>query len=957
MPSGTQQERHVAHVAVRMVLEHVARECGDDAMSRVLTLAGERRPLAVMVEDAEWSSYGQFRRLLDAAGEVLGGHERLARMATADLTGGSMPSSTEMLQLLGSPSALFAEVAQGHNGMMTFLEQGGEQTGPTEWVMRNRMKPGFEPFPEFCSLSLGLNPMTPRLFGYDDVVVTEETCENRGDEWCSYRIRWEENDEATRQRLALEQRVTLLERRMEMFQETVADLVLADDLGTALDRVVRAASRAVRAQGFIVSIEPSPGQSRRVYSNGLAHLEAERIVALLVAGEPCDAVGDVVEIASSRRHYGLLIAYDPDGIMLDDTAVMQAYARLAATALDSATAMEETRREAARARALLTLAGALTDIADTDTMAMSLARATLDVIGADRAFVTFADWDANVARIVACHGFDAAFEAEATGAAMPLADPLPEVIQYIDSAGAAQYSDRLSRGTGALAHVVVPITVSGKVEGWLTASVTSDPQRLAPNAELEARLNGLAAQASTALRNTRLVEQIRHQALHDALTDLPNRALILDRAEQMLARAERNRTPVAALFVDLDGFKEVNDTLGHAAGDQLLRAVANRLATTIRGSDTLARLGGDEFVVLVDSASFDTGPRLVAERLLDVLADPFVLEGREDTPLTVTASIGIATATPGSTAGDLLRNADVALYNAKAAGKNCSIMFAPEMQTALRDRVDLEHDLRGALAADQFFLVYQPTFDLHTGEVGGVEALLRWRHPTRGVLLPDAFLPILEDTGLISPVGRWVLAAACAQTAAWHAAGHPIEVSVNVSARQLDTDRLLDDVRDALATSGLDAGSLILEITETAIMRDTDASVRRLTALKALGVRLAIDDFGTGYSSLAYLRQFPVDTLKIDGSFIRSIADSPDARTLIHTLVHLGKSLGLTTLAEGIEDTAQLDHLRVEDCDAGQGFLFARPLSPTDLLAFLANAANRAEVPARRPALEATSPL
>ncbi len=316
-----------------------------------------------------------------------------------------------------------------------------------------------------------------------------------------------------------------------------------------------------------------------------------------------------------------------------------------------------------------------------------------------------------------------------------------------------------------------------------------------------------------------------------------------------------------------------------------------------------------------------------------------MLDGREDTPIRVTASIGIATATVGATAGDLLRNADVALYKAKAAGKNRSIIFAPEMQTALRDRVELEKDLAAPSPPTSSSSSTSRSSTCAPAASAGVEALLRWRHPTRGVLLPDRSSRSSRTPAPSSPVGRWVLATACAQTAAWHAAGHRIEVSVNVSARQLDTDRLLDDVGDALAPAGSTPASLILEITETAIMRDTEATVRRLTALKALGVRLAIDDFGTGYSSLAYLRQFPVDTLKIDGSFIRSVADSPDARTLVHTLVQLGKSLGLATLAEGIEDAAQLHCLRVEDCDAGQGFLFARPLSPTDLEAFLADGA------------------
>ena len=406
---------------------------------------------------------------------------------------------------------------------------------------------------------------------------------------------------------------------------------------------------------------------------------------------------------------------------------------------------------------------------------------------------------------------------------------------------------------------------------------------------------------------------------------------MVDRAEQLLSRARRDRQPVTALFLDLDGFKEINDTLGHAAGDQLLRAVAGRLSATIRESDTLARLGGDEFVVLVDGA----GPELVAQRLLDVLRPAFVLEGRERTPLTVTASIGIATASERHTAGDLLRDADVALYQAKAAGKDRSVVFAPAMQAAVRDRLELEMDLRTAVDAHQLRLAYQPIFDLADGRITGVEALLRWDHPERGTIQPDGFVPLLEDTGLIVEVGSWVLEEACRQVAVWRALGHDLDVAVNVSPRQLESDRLVDDVRRALALADLAPAALVVEITESTIMRDTEGGVRRLAALKALGVRLAVDDFGTGYSSLAHLRRFPVDSLKIDRSFISALADSPEAAALVHTLVDLGKALGLVTLAEGIEDDEQHAFLRDEACDRGQGFLVSRPLGPEQLEAFL----------------------
>jgi predicted signal transduction protein with EAL and GGDEF domain len=363
--------------------------------------------------------------------------------------------------------------------------------------------------------------------------------------------------------------------------------------------------------------------------------------------------------------------------------------------------------------------------------------------------------------------------------------------------------------------------------------------------------------------------------------------------------------------------------------------VTQRLLATMRESDTIGRLGGDEFVVLVDGTTMDAGPELVAERLLEVLREPFVLEGVSIGPLTLSASIGIA-AGARSSAGELLRDADTALYEAKGGGKNRYVMFQPEMQTAIQDRLILEMDLRDALGADQFHLVYQPIFNLASGQTTGVEALLRWRHQRQGVLQPDAFVPLLEDSGLIVEVGRWVLAEACKQGARWDALGHQLDVSVNVSARQLETDQIVEDVVSILADTAFHPGSLILEITETAIMRNVTAVIPRLTALKAAGVRIAIDDFGTGYSSLSYLQQFPVDTIKIDRSFIASMVDSPQSGALVRTLVQLGKTLGLETLAEGIEQIEQYSILENVRCDSGQGYLIARPLEADAVEAFLA---------------------
>jgi diguanylate cyclase (GGDEF)-like protein len=427
--------------------------------------------------------------------------------------------------------------------------------------------------------------------------------------------------------------------------------------------------------------------------------------------------------------------------------------------------------------------------------------------------------------------------------------------------------------------------------------------------------------------------ELAFMATHDALTGLPNRTLIVDRLEQMLLRARHSNTPVAALFIDLDNFKGINDTLGHSAGDELLQAFAARLDGVVRDVDALGRLGGDEFVVLAADMSLMAGPELVAERLLDALKEPVRL-GEHETPVTVTASIGIATGDRAS-AGDLLRDADIAMYRAKWGGRNRYVVFECGMQEAVQSRMELEMDLRGALENDEFFLVFQPTFDLRDMSPTGLEALIRWDSPTRGVVQPDDFVPLLEETGLIVDIGRWVLERACAQGAAWRDAGHPVGMAVNVSARQLDCDEIVDDVRRALSDSGLEAGALTLEITETTLMRDAENTVRRLREVKALGVRVAIDDFGTGYSSLAHLRQFPVDALKIDRSFITGVGQNLEGESLVHTLVQLGKALSIETIAEGIEQPGELSLLKDENCDGGQGFLFARPLDVAATEAFL----------------------
>jgi diguanylate cyclase (GGDEF)-like protein len=436
------------------------------------------------------------------------------------------------------------------------------------------------------------------------------------------------------------------------------------------------------------------------------------------------------------------------------------------------------------------------------------------------------------------------------------------------------------------------------------------------------------------LRARALVRQktreLSHQALHDALTGLPNRALVLDRAERMLARTAREAGVVAgALFVDVDGFKHVNDNLGHAAGDRLLQVVGERLQRAVRHQDTVGRLGGDEFVVLVETrAGEETADRL-ADRLIEALREPVEL-GPSRAAFAITASIGVATgqyATPDA----LLRDADLALYAAKNSGKDRYSLFDASMNDDVEGRAALEADLAGAVEGNQLYLLYQPIFDLLDERVAGVEALVRWRHPVRGVLAPDSFIPLAEESGLIVPIGRWVLEEACRQAAAWAAAGQEIGVSVNVAADQLSRDGFAEDVRRALRTSGLEPASLMLELTETALMRDVQAASRHLHEIRALGVRVAIDDFGTGYASLSQLQRMPVDILKIDRAFVAALDDGGPSRDLLEAILGVGRSLSLKVVAEGIEAPEQLAALRAMGCEMAQGFYLGRP-APAEVL-------------------------
>jgi diguanylate cyclase (GGDEF)-like protein/PAS domain S-box-containing protein len=484
----------------------------------------------------------------------------------------------------------------------------------------------------------------------------------------------------------------------------------------------------------------------------------------------------------------------------------------------------------------------------------------------------------------------------------------------------ARLDARLRRADGAWRHVEV-----------VGANLLHDPD-----------LRGLVLNAHDVTDRKVLQDQLSHQAFHDPLTGLANRALFRDRVDHAIARGQRNGRAIALFLVDLDNFKLVNDGLGHRSGDELLVTLAGRLRDELRPSDTVARLGGDEFVVLVEDDVTEITAAGVAERIIEAIRRE-VRVGDED--LVVSASVGVAILKiqgPGrddrSDAEELLRDADLAMYAAKGAGRNRYAIFDPAMHAELMDEVRQRAELERALVDGQFVVHYQPIVELAGGRLVGVEALVRWDHPDRGLIGPGGFIPLAESTGLIVALGRWVLREACSQLARWRAAypqAADVYMSVNLSARQFQAAGLVEDVAAAIADARVPAGNVTLELTESLLMRDTAATAEALGALKALGVRLAVDDFGTGYSALGYLKRFPVDILKIDKSFVDGVATNPEDAALAQTIVQLGHTLNLQTLAEGIESADQSSQLEALGCRYGQGYLFARPTAPDEVEALL----------------------
>lgn len=522
-----------------------------------------------------------------------------------------------------------------------------------------------------------------------------------------------------------------------------------------------------------------------------------------------------------------------------------------------------------------------------------------------------------------------------------LGRPLEEVFQIINADTRAKIANPMAIATEENATVELPpACILIRRDGEESAIEDSS----APIHDRRGRVTGAVMVFHDVSRARALTLKLAHIAQHDALTDLPNRALLNDRLLQAIGLAERHHTSLALLYLDLDRFKNINDSLGHMIGDRLLQTVALRLTECVRATDTVARIGGDEFVILLSEVAHEEDAALISDKLLRSVLMPYVLDGHE---LHVTASIGIVVHPgDGITNETLLQNADSAMYEAKKRGRNNYQFYRSDLNSSAGERQSLESGLRHAVERQELRLHYQPIVNLDTGVIAGVEALVRWQHPTLGLVAPDQFIAIAEESGLIVPIGHWVLREACAQARGWRNAGLPdIRLAVNISAVELRSQKFVSGVTAVLADTGFAAERLELELTETFLMQDSKATSLVLNAIKALGVELALDDFGTGYSSLSYMRRFPINTLKVDRSFVRDLAGDANDAGVVSAVINMGRSLNMRVVAEGVEAVEQLSFLKNHGCSEAQGYLFSRPVPAADLADWMRrNAAGQAAV-------------
>ena len=935
-PSRAADTRQIASILPFSILRYVANAVGEADAERVRVASGESKTMAQLLERGAWSSLASTLAIADAATRLTGetqigrrGGEELFRF-TEEI------GFSDVYRSRGSIEAALEDVVAASSRMsvgkvMTIVDRGERHI-----LVEGRYTNATKPEALFCDYALGYWSSVPSLFGATGYAAELE-CQARGDDRCLVQVSWAA-PKGSADIESARTRATQMYDRYEALQRMAADLIEADDATAVLDLVAVRAGHAVLAPRFLVVVQLPDRSDLLVHHLGFRDDESARRAAksLLESGPPESTL--VAPVSSKRTHYGCIAAFYPKGTKEGDLdrRLMSAYAAHAAAALEATVAFTQAQRDRDTAEALLELSRLLARAATCTEVAVLVANALPAISGGSRGSIYL--WDADARRLLLEACDDATDRStlppelvvdDIEGAEDLLATGGPVWMDVEELEGDLR---ALLESTGVAQNVSIPISARGDFLGLVSASfvdpIGPDERRL-----LIQRLLAFADQAAIAFDNARLLERAHHQAMHDGLTGLPNRPMLEDRVTVALAQARRTSQSIALLFVDLDRFKNVNDTFGHHAGDALIIQAGERLRAQLRSSDTLARIGGDEFVVLLPDVVDDAVPSRLAERLVGALSAPFDVAGQE---VFVSCSIGIAVSPLGGVDyPTLLQHADAAMYASKSAGRNTFRTYAVEGVPAVSTRLELEMALHGAIANGELSVAYQPQVELASGRIVGAEALVRWRHPRFGPVGPDVFVPIAEDSGLILGIDRWVRLTALAQLRAWQDGGAPrLRMAFNLSTRELRDPGLPVQLAQDLADAGIAPGDVELEITERVVMTENEDLVAILHALQRVGVRLAIDDFGTGSSVLHRLGRHPVDTLKIDRSFIRDLSPS-SSTAVVAALLQMGVGLGIEVLAEGVETPEQRDVLAALGCTFAQGYLFSRPVTAEGLRSLL----------------------
>jgi diguanylate cyclase (GGDEF)-like protein len=905
----------------------------------MLALAGESRSAAALEDEHVWSTYEEKVALFRAAADVLDDEHVSLHIGESALEYQVGTGLRMLLRALGSPARVLSNITKTAEKFSSVATMDCADVTPTSAIVTYRLDDGWEPDRLDCEYNIGLLRTIGPLFGLPPLQVEHSECQVTGAPECRYELHWPRRSRmrGPEKRIAvLEDQLFAVTAQLEAMQSNAVDLVSADDLDTVLTRILERAGSAVSASRYLLALAPTEERGMRVYSTGFSDDAAAREMAeawLLREDLVDEADQIVIEIASARESYGYLGAlYDDHELFPQEWVLLAAYARMAAAALDHATALDTAWSRGATAAALLRLAQALADVSSADQVAQKLAEAVPDVISGHAAVVLL--WDeAEGTLVVRGHsgwpddveqwlGKVEVESARNTAVANLVRDPVPGFVRT------KEIGDELLRALASVLNVeavaTVPIMHHGELLGLVVAGFLEEeiPQQRA--AVLE-RMVGVADLSATALLNARLLRRVRDQALHDSLTGLANRALFEERVSTSLARAGRDGLRPALLFIDLDHFKRINDSLGHEHGDVVLRSVADRLNGIVRAGDELARVGGDEFALLLHDVD---RPRALdlAERVRESISTPVRLDGEA---VVVSASVGLSVFPDDGTSYDeLLRHADYAMYDAKDHGRNTTRVYRVGSPAPARSRLVLEGDLRRALLEDELVLAFQPEVELASDTVVAVEALVRWEHPGLGLLAPATFLRVADQGGLSLSLDAWVLRAACREAQEWVERGVPVRVAVNVAAPNCARFELVDAVASALGDSRLAPGLLELEITESAALDASEEALSVLGAIRTMGVSLALDDFGVGYSLFGRLRDFDVGGVKIDGSFVRGPGDR---ESILGAIVTMGHGLGLRVAAEGIETTEQMALVARTACDLGQGNLLSPPVASSQV--------------------------